>query len=237
MGRRGATQPIEATTRHGERAEHTYERLLALVVRGRLKPGERVPEAELALKFGVSRTPVREALDRLEHEGYLVPSTAGRRTQLVVAPLTETVVRELWTLIGAIEGVAILAIAAMGRDRRRQLAASMAEVNDALADQSARRPMDVDRVSELMSEFHQVFMDACAARHTLATYKALRPHVQRYEWAYGSRSGARFKTSILEHRQIIDAVGRGDAARARSLLERHWAAGIPRTTELLRQSR
>jgi DNA-binding GntR family transcriptional regulator len=207
------------------------------VVRGRLKPGQGVPEAELALKFGVSRTPVREALDRLEHEGYLVPSTAGRRTELMVAPLDLDVVRDLWTLIGAIEGVAILAIAGIGRNARRQLAAAMAEINDELAAESARRPMDVDRVSELMSEFHQVFMDLCASRHTLATYQTLRPHVQRYEWAYGSRSGARFKTSILEHRQIIDAVGRGNGARARLLLELHWAGGIPRTTELLRQQR
>ena len=226
---------VQPATPFGERSEHTYLGIRDLVIRGRLAPGDRVTESECALQLGVSRTPVREALDRLAREGFLVPASAGRRTELVVAPLDPAAARDLWTLSGAIEGIAVLAVGSMGRDRRRQLAAELAEVNDALSAASTRRPRDVATVSQLMSEFHQVVMRTCAGAHLKAAYEAARPHIQRYDWAYGSERRASYRASVLEHREIIEAIGRGDGIRARRLLEQHWMAGLERTTSYVKR--
>jgi DNA-binding GntR family transcriptional regulator len=227
--RQAATEPAP----HGGRADQTFERLRDLIVRGRVKPGARLQEAAVAVEFGVSRTPVREALDRLARERFLIPSSQGMRVQLVVAPLAPDDIHELWTLRGALEGVAILAVSKMGRDSRRQLAAAMAEINDELADLTRKQKRDVDGIGELMSEFHTVFIDACAEPRTRAFHESLRPHVQRYEWAYGAEHS--YEPSIVEHRAICEAVGRGDGERARLLLEQHWANGIRRTTEQFRR--
>jgi DNA-binding GntR family transcriptional regulator len=175
----------------------------------------------------VSRTPVREALARLARELFLVPATNGRRTELVVAPLAEAQMQELWGLIGGLEGVAIAAVSNMGREMRRQLASAMAELNDELST-AVRRPRDVDRVSQLQSEFHICFMNVCAGPLLRRVYDTVRPHVQRYEWAYGAQARATYARSIKEHRAIIDAVGRGDGTRARALVESHWAGGVVR---------
>jgi DNA-binding GntR family transcriptional regulator len=212
----------------GERSEQTYARILELVIQGRIAPGERVAEAEFALRLGVSRTPVRDALDRLAREGFLVPISGGRRTQLVVAPLDAGAAVELGALAGAVEGVAVLAVSGMGRDRRRQLAAELAEVNDLLWAASSRWPRDVGAVSALMSEFHVVVMRACAGPRLMAAHDAARPHIQRYDWAYGANSRANYRASVAEHRAIIDAIGAGDGARARRLTEAHWGAGTER---------
>ncbi|HSP15249.1 MAG TPA: GntR family transcriptional regulator [Thermoanaerobaculia bacterium] len=222
------------TAPHGERAAVAYLRLLDLIVRGRLQPGSRAVESELALRIGVSRTPMREALARLAGEGFLQPCTVGRRTELVVAPLSLAGMRELWELIGGLEAIAVRSVSRMGRDQRRQLAAAMAEINDELSAAVTRRPRDVDRISELQTEVHVCFMDACAATILRQVYDAVRPHVQRYEWVFCSNDRAKYRPSIEEHREIIDAIARGDGRGASVLIEQHWTAAADRTAVLIK---
>jgi DNA-binding GntR family transcriptional regulator len=217
----------------GERADQTYNQLRELIIRGRLAPGERAGELEIALRLGVSRTPAREALARLAREGFLVPATAGRRTELIVAPLSLATMTELWQVIGGLEGIALLHVTAMGRDSRRQLAAAMAEVNDELTAAVGRRLRDIDRIAELQTEFHVCFMDACAGPYLRSVYDTVRPHVQRYEWAFCANKRARYKPSLTEHGVIIDAVARGDGETARRLVEEHWAEAAKRTAVLI----
>src|SRR5690606_31774765 len=66
----------------------TYHRLRQAITSGTLTPGARVVERELGDALGVSRTPVRSALHRLQQEGYIVAAGNGAATQLVIAPLT-----------------------------------------------------------------------------------------------------------------------------------------------------
>src|SRR5688572_1703659 len=113
----GPARPDPNST-HGELPERTYAKLRDLIIRGRLAPGERAVETELARRFGISRTPLRESLARLTREGYLVPATQGRRKELVVPPLDTAAVAELWGIIGALEGFAVQAVAGMSADER-----------------------------------------------------------------------------------------------------------------------
>ncbi|HEX2206085.1 MAG TPA: GntR family transcriptional regulator, partial [Longimicrobium sp.] len=97
---------MTTTARPRDRSASVYARLRELIVNGRLAPGARVIESELAERLGTSRTPVRSALHRLQGEGYVVAWRRGGRTQLSVAPLTKEDGRELFWIVGELEGMA-----------------------------------------------------------------------------------------------------------------------------------
>src|SRR5437667_12189347 len=73
---------------HGSRPDQVYARLRDLIVQGLLAPGSRLVETEIASRLGVSRTPVREALQRLRQEGYVMGSPGAQQSWLTVAPIT-----------------------------------------------------------------------------------------------------------------------------------------------------
>ena len=214
---------------HGLRAELAYGQLLERVVKGRLAPGEPVKEARISQLLGVSRTPVRDALSRLAREGFLVSSNRGRRTELEVTQLSVSDVVELWGLMGALEGFSIQTVSELGRERCRELARVLTDINDDLVAACDLRPWDSDLVADLGSRFHVCFMDACAGPRVLALYKTVRPHVERYEWAYGTQVSADYRLSTDEHLAIITAVEVGDGQLAKALIEKHWAADTERT--------
>src|SRR4051812_29285735 len=90
---RGATRTKRpageaATAPHGSRPEQVYARLRDLIVQGLLSPGSRIIETEIAGRLGVSRTPVREALQRLQQEGFVTGNPGAQQSRLTVAPLT-----------------------------------------------------------------------------------------------------------------------------------------------------
>src|SRR5215216_4594950 len=100
-----------ATPRKRARPQQVYERLRELIIDGRLAPGTRIVETEVAERLGVSRTPVRGALQRLQQEGYVVDSPTLQQTRPTVAPLTSDDARELFMLVGALEGLAAFRLA------------------------------------------------------------------------------------------------------------------------------
>src|ERR671917_2741122 len=101
-----------------------YDKVRALIVRGRLLPGTRVTEADVAKELGGSRTPAREALRRLQQERLLVPTGAsdGAKVRLAVAPMTAAEARELYTAAGAPAGVIVRTVADRSADERLALA-------------------------------------------------------------------------------------------------------------------
>ncbi len=224
---------IKSITPHGSLPERTYQQLRDLIVRGRIAPGSRVVEADVSLQFGVSRTPVREALARLVQEGYLVTVAGNRRTEVAVAPLSTDSVRELWGMIGALEGYAVSTISGFPSARRDLLAADLEKLNTDLRAASSARPRNPDKLFELQAAFHQRFIDETAGHHLLTAYAMLRPQVQRYEWVYGTRLDADYEPSTKEHLRIIDAIKSGDARKAREAVETHWEHAATRTIAII----
>ncbi len=214
--------------------ERTYERLRNLIVRGRIPSGARVIEADVALRFGVSRTPVREALSRLIHERYLVPVTSGKRTELAVAPFTAEDVRELWEIIGSLEGYAASMTATLPENRRLKLADELRRINLGLRVAAAEQPRNADKLSDLQAEFHLRLVLETAGPHMRSIYGALRPQVQRYEWIYGTHAEADYARSIAEHMTIIAAIREGNAEGARNAVITHWHNAISRTSNVIR---
>src|SRR6058998_4258214 len=94
-----------ATAPHGSRPDQVYARLRDLIVQGSLAPGSRIVETEIASRLGVSRTPVREALQRLQQEGFVNGAPGAQQSRLTVAPLTRADVHELLNIVGELEGL------------------------------------------------------------------------------------------------------------------------------------
>ncbi len=127
---------------HGSRPEQVYARLRDLIVEGLLAPGSRIVETEIASRLGVSRTPVREALQRLQQEGYVMGSPGAQQSRLTVAPLTQNDVYELLNIVGALEGMGARGAASVPQADRRNLARDLKALN---AEFSKRRQSDADR--------------------------------------------------------------------------------------------
>src|SRR5688572_29047128 len=117
-----ASSESAADAPHGSRPEQVYTRLRDLIVQGLLSPGSRIIETEIATRLGVSRTPVREALQRLQQEGFVIGTPGAQQSRLTVAPLTRADVHELLNLVGALEGLGAYEAASLDDSRRRILA-------------------------------------------------------------------------------------------------------------------
>ncbi|MFN8581068.1 MAG: GntR family transcriptional regulator [Gemmatimonadaceae bacterium] len=100
------TPASKGAPRRAARPEQVYQKLRELIVRGQLAPGSRVIETDVATRLGVSRTPVRAALQRLQQEGFVVDTPSLQQSRPTVAPMTKEDARELFNILAEIEGLA-----------------------------------------------------------------------------------------------------------------------------------
>src|SRR5688500_14029946 len=111
---------------HGELPLRTYVALRDLIIRGRLAPGARVRVSDVSERFGISRTPAREALMRLKQEVFVVEDPNCAQTRLRVAPLASNYVFELWSLSRSIEGQDLARVDRRSSAQRARLANALA---------------------------------------------------------------------------------------------------------------
>jgi DNA-binding GntR family transcriptional regulator len=212
---------VHGTPRKRPRPQQVYERLRALIIEGRLAPGTRIVETDVAARLGVSRTPVRGALQRLQHEGYVVDSPTLQQTRPTVAPLTSDDARELFLLVGALEGLAAFRAALGSAADRSALASSLGEINDAFAAAAAASRPDHARIFELDERFHRCYMKAAGPR-VIALHETVKPQAERYERLYVSMLASELHTSVVEHRAIVKAIRAGNAPGAQTAVETNW---------------
>ena len=210
-----------ATQRKHARPQEVYERLRALIIDGRLAPGTRLVETDVASRLGVSRTPVRGALQRLQQEGYVLDSPTLRQTRPTVAPLTSDDAHELFVLVGALEGLAASRAALGTPAERTALATELAEINDAFRSAATASRPDHGRIFELDERFHRCYMQA-AGRRVRSLHDTVKPQAERYERLYVSMLTPELHTSVVEHRAIIRAIRAGDAPAAQAAVETNW---------------
>ena len=210
-----------ASSRKHARPQEVYERLRALIIDGRLAPGTRLVETDVASRLGVSRTPVRGALQRLQQEGYVVDSPTLHQTRPTVAPLTSEDAHELFVLVGALEGLAASRAALGTSAERTALAAELTEINDAFRAAAAAPRPDHGRIFELDERFHRCYMKA-AGRRVRSLHDTVKPQAERYERLYVSMLTSELHTSVVEHRAIVKAIRAGNAPAAQAAVETNW---------------
>lgn len=206
----------------------TYRKLRQLIVRGSLAPGSRIVERDLAKRLGVSRTPVRSAIQRLRQEGYIVSEGEGKRAENAVAPLTREDARELLYILGTLEGLAASRCAQAGEERRTELADELAAVNEKLTEAARQKPIDRQGILKLDERFHATYVEAGAGARLRTFHEMLRPQKERYLRFYLAGLVDGIETSVQEHEVIVDAIRRGDPEAAGEAVEATWKNGANR---------
>jgi DNA-binding GntR family transcriptional regulator len=216
----------------------SYARLRDLIVRGRLPPGARLAEGALADWLGVSRTPIREAIQRLKHDRLLVSvgGGSGIRDRVAVAPLTRDRMTELYHLAAALEGMAGRALALRPPYERSELANTLVANERAFHAEMARSEPNYVRLFELHEAFHGQLMAACAGPETQALLEAVRPQLDRYEWFYAPLIGPDFTPTRVEHGAIVHAVRSGLASEIEQTIRSNWINAADRLGPIIEQS-
>lgn len=206
-------KPIE---RHQTLREKILETIRDAILRGTLKPGERVSEPELAERFGISRTPIREAFRQLESEGYLevIP-----RKGAVVASLSERDVVEFYAIKSILEGYAarIAAERMTERDIER-----LEGINEKLQQIAAEG--DIKAFFRVHNEFHDQFIKSSGNDKLAELINQLVLKFNRLRLASLSQPG-RMDISVQEHRKIIEAFRKHDGELADNLVRRTATIG------------
>ena len=211
-----------ATSGRGESVVRTYEQLRELIVRGRLAPGSRIVESEIAGRLGVSRTPVRSALHRLQQEGYIASGDGAKEQRLVIAPLTQDDARELFHIVGQLEGLAARRAAELPLPERTALVRNLEQLNEELAETARVSRPDQLRIFELDTAFHRAYVTAGAGSRLLALHDAIKPQSDRYIRLYISSLVDEIVTSVKEHAVIIRRIKDGAALAAQSAVDTNW---------------
>ncbi|HMS01508.1 MAG TPA: GntR family transcriptional regulator [Gemmatimonadaceae bacterium] len=217
-------------------SDEAYDRLRDRIVSGRLAPGSRLVEAEVALALGLSRTPVRSAIQRLRQEGYVISDTARVRAIPFVAPLRREDGDELFELLGKMESLAARRATRLPDDARHALADRLAAINRALltCDPDARDG-EVSRLHVLHGDFHRELVRSAAGPRLRASHDALNAQAERYERVYSSLV-AETPASVEEHDAIIDAIRRADVAGAERATENNWIRSAERLRRVIERA-
>ena len=185
------------------------------IMKGALKPGIKISEPGLATKFGISRTPIREAFRQLDSEGFLqiIPRRGAR-----VAPLSQKDVREFYEIKALLEGQA--ARLATSRLSENELG-RMDLINDQM--EKAHHQNHHKRVFHLHNEFHEVFLRTCGNDQLYQLIKTLVSKFQRFRILL-TISG-KSEGSFAQHREIIQAFRNKNVEEASRLVARNASFG------------
>lgn len=174
------------------------------ILSGRLRPRDRIIEAELAARFAVSRAPVREALRMIEREGLVARGSRG----LQVAEISLDEVREIFEVLADLEELytrrAISRLTPSDLDRMETAVAEM---------EAAAANTDLRRYFELNDRFHAVLRDACPNRTLIQLLRNLGKKTQQFRRLAMSMPG-RLPRSLAEHQEILAAAAARDADSA-----------------------
>ena len=222
-----------AASPHADRA---YLVLRDLIIRGRLAAGARAPEVELAARLGISRTPVREALRRLAHEGFLVAPAGSRRQRFAVAALTAGDLRDVYAIMAALEGAAGRNVIRLSSRQRRGLGRTLAAVEARFEALARHRTIDLDRIFDAHNGFHHAFVDACATPRLRQLIEQVRPQVDRYEFVYAPQVGPSYDETFAEHQAMIRALRDGSAGAAEAAIRANWLNGAARLEKAIQRT-
>ena len=231
LGDGAADVPIDAP--HGSRPEQVYARLRELIVGGLLAPGNRIVETEIATRLGVSRTPVREALQRLLQEGYVIDTLGAQQSRLTVAPLTRDDVHELLTVVGALEGIAAHHAASLRSEARVSLTKVLRDANSEFHRAGRASPIDHEALYEADDRLHRRIVESGAGPRLLALYEAVKPQAERYIRMYISMLTGDIRSSVAEHDIIIAAIAEGRSDDAEHAVETNWRHAADRLSRVI----
>ena len=192
--------------------ELVFENIREAIINGHLKPGERLMEIQLAEELGVSRTPVREAIRKLELEGFVVmiPRKGAYVTDITIKDIVD-----VFELRWALEALAAeLAAERATEEEIEQMERHLLELAKVIEEQ------DVKKIVEIDTRFHETIYTASRNKRLGQILSLLGELIQRYRTLTLSKS-ERIKVTMEEHRAIVEALAARDPQRAGRLAQEH----------------
>jgi DNA-binding GntR family transcriptional regulator len=190
-------------------------------------------ETEIASRLGVSRTPVREALQRLQQEGFVMGAPGAQQSRLTVAPLTLADVHELLDIVGSLEGLGARRAAVVEASERRTLVKELRALNLEFARAARSAPVDHGKLYDADERLHRRIVQAGVGPRLLALHDAVKPQAERYIRMYISMLTGDIKSSVDEHDSMIDAIEQGRDADAQKAVELNWRHASERLSKVI----
>ena len=192
--------------------EVVCETLRDAIRKGVLKPGERLMEIQLAEELGVSRTPVREAIRKLELEGYVIMMP---RRGTYVANLSIRDVNEVFEIRTSLDSLASgLAAERITDEELERLQRLLVFIGGYI------ETNNMDKIVETDTEFHDLLYQASRNTRLVGIIFNLREQLTRFRATSMSFPG-RLKATLEEHRRIVEAIAQGDVKEAQLAAEDH----------------
>lgn len=191
-----------------------YTEIRDKIIAGEYKTGDNLVELKLAEEYGVSRTPIREALLQLEQEG-LVRYEPNRG--VVVLGISNQDIQDIYVIRRLIEGVA--AYWAASRATPEELE-SIAEVVDLIEFYTGKG--DVERITELDARLHNLILEASKSRPLKQAMGGFMHYIQRAR-SKSLKVPGRLEKSLQEHKAILAALLARDPEKAQEAMNQHVA--------------
>ena len=192
-----------------------FNTLRQAIIKGELKPGERLLEVQLAEQLGVSRTPVREAIRKLELEGLVVMMA---RRGATVSGITKKHLQDVLEIRGALEELAMKLACERMTDEQQ---AALKEQGALLEKQ--KDSDDAFTLSDIDARFHELIYQATNNPRLIQMLANLREQMYRYRLEYMRAKDKRGKL-LEEHRSIIKAIEKHDVEAGRKAIIEHLAS-------------
>ncbi len=192
-------------------ANQVYTRIESNILNGVYAKGEIISESKLSEELGVSRTPIREAMAKLESDLLIGDSPVGT----IVLGITENDVKDMFIVKRKLEVIATTMTA------KNISEAGIAKLKDILEQQEFYASKDnADKVRDLDTEFHDIIYAECGSPIFRAILSPIHHKLMKYRQASLCHEG-RILHSVEEHRDIFEAIRERDAAKVEGLMLTH----------------
>ena len=192
-------------------ADQVFEHLETDILSGKYQRGEILTESKLSSELGVSRTPIREALRRLEQEHLIEEAPKGN----VVVGISEKDLGDIFMIRIKLEGQAAAMAAENRTDEQLSILREAVEFQEFYLERH-----DADRIKSMDSRFHQTIYKMCASAVFYDVLLPLHKKILKYRRASVSNT-SRAEASVAEHRAIYEAIAAKDSALAEKLIIEH----------------
>ena len=202
-----------------------FNTLRQAILRGELKPGERLIEIQLANKLGVSRTPIREAIRKLELEGLvlMIPRKGAE-----VADITEKSLRDVLEVRKALEELAVqLTCDKITKEQIRELEQAAEQFKKTL------KSNDITEIAEADVRFHDIIYLATDNQKLILLLNNLREQMYRYRIEYLKRAD-KYSQLLAEHEEIIRHIEKKQKKEAAEIVCKHIDNQVAAVMDLIR---
>ena len=192
-------------------ADQVFEKLENDIITGIYPRGEILTELKLVEQLGVSRTPIREALRRLEQERLIKDSGKGS----VVLGITLEDLEDIMNIRQHVEGLAAYYAACNATEESKAALRHISELQDFYYEKR-----DIDNLQKMDDQFHDLLYEMSHRTVLHDTLLPLHRKTMRYRKA-AIKNEQRLESSVNEHKQIIQAIAEGDSEKAQKLMSQH----------------